>query len=920
MRFWSRFVVLFFLCVSLALIPGCQTLSMKKGTAATVQNSASSQPVAQAVGIDGEWLTLFHHQGNDYFLETRISTEPGRIHLALSGEGKVMNMPTSGGRTAALKAVPRVLSGKWDSEAGAFDVEDQGGANPIRLIGVFGSEDRFAAVVHGRSWQNTSLLIGVRKKGKDDLEALMAKADSKLGKILSHSSLGTLFSVFKAKAQGRGCTKDETAWAKQIQEAADEAGKIKGKVNIGALATAMFNDEHFRSAFGEPFHEIGLEEGQVLADKLGQTQGCGQLNTRSRLSRDVLNAVVMILQNRSPLTRDYVMINNAAADIIRNWMAGNESRLEAIPRAFVGEPAAGLQKVDALVATSERMGREIWPSRTTGYGDQVNAARTVLTKNEFLQGLDREIAKGANSLEDLNRLAQFPASHGGSYKVLTAQEKAQVKTRIATRVDSGKPDVVAAANEFAARQHSVADMTGNLAPFRSGKFSALAQYASPQHVEAVQKIFDARRTVIEEGISRDATGKMNAILADGSASEAKLRALVALRDSFLKSNRAILDEPITARTAGELRQQCLSQLESLEPGILAKIKTARSPSQINDLLAGLTTGEDRKTPAVARISAAQQRRVDELLAFRPAKSTADLGIGSFTTKDLNYGTEMMAIYLGDFQHARLSPDEAVVSGLFERYLYAYGRYCADYLPKDKVPITEQICIEETETTYLSGRVETECSQWGERKTGLYADRVLYAAHKRLGYKAGTKTFMDMFKSGNPLSGMSVVDDAMSIGNDMDRLVRENGCGNAGLDRFERNFYNFIEGRQPLLLPGKETLAMVRQAVNVDRSANAQNLGALLDDLIAENAKGWMMNVYQRGSVGNIMVDKNGAGLPSSVRASYVFSSMGQRANGQVVLKFQNDIPACLYFSDAPQTCRHPSKRIIKDYENGRYQK
>lgn len=920
MRFGARYVALFFLCVSFGLFTGCQTLSMKKGTAATVQTTAPSQPVARASSIDGEWLTLFHNQGNDYFLETRISTEPGRVHLALSGEGKVMNMPTSGGRTAAVKAVPRVLSGRWDSEAGAFDVADQGGADSIRLIGVFGSRDRFAAVVVGKGWQNTSLLIGVRKKGKDDLEALMAKADSKLGKILSHSSLGTLFSVLRIKAQGRGCTKDETAWAKQIQEAADEAGKIKGKVNIGALATAMFNEEHFRSVFGEPFHEMGLEEGQALADKLGQTQCCGQVNTRSRLSRDVLNAVVMILQNRSPLTRDYVMINNAAAQVIRNWMAGNESRFEAITQAYAGEPTAGLQKVNALVATSERMGRHIWPPQAPGYGDQVHAARTVLTKNEFLQGLDREMAKGANTLEDLNKLAQFPARHGESYKLLTAQEKAQVKARIASRVDSGTPDVVAAANEFAARQQSVADLTGNLAPFRSGKFSALAQYASPQHVETVQGIFDARRTAIEERIAHDATGKMNAILADGPASEARLRALVALRDSFLKSNRAILDEPIPAGTAGALRQQCLSQLESLEPGIRAKIKTARSPSQINDLLAGLTIKEDRKTPVVERINSAQRKRIDELLAFKPVKRAADLGIGSFTTKDLNYGTEMMAIYLGDFGHARLRPDDAVVSGLFERYLYAYGKYCADYLPKDKVPITEQICVEETATTENGWEVERHCSQWESQETGFYADRELYGAHKRLGYKAGTKIFVDMFKSKNPFSGLSVVDDAVSIGDDMDRLVRENGCGNAGLDRFERNFYNFVEGRPPLLLPGKETLAMVRQAVNVDRSANAQNLGALLDDLIAENSRGWMMNVYQRGSVSNIRVDKNGAGLPSVVRASYAFSSMGQRASGQVLLKFQNDIPACLYFSDAPQTCRHPSKRIIKDYENGRYQK
>jgi hypothetical protein len=34
-------------------------------------------------------------------------------------------------------------------------------------------------------------------------------------------------------------------------------------------------------------------------------------------------------------------------------------------------------------------------------------------------------------------------------------------------------------------------------------------------------------------------------------------------------------------------------------------------------------------------------------------------------------------------------------------------------------------------------------------------------------------------------------------------------GNAGLKRFENNLYNFIKGEKPLVLPGRETLAMVR---------------------------------------------------------------------------------------------------------------
>ena len=154
---------------------------------------------------------------------------------------------------------------------------------------------------------------------------------------------------------------------------------------------------------------------------------------------------------------------------------------------------------------------------------------------------------------------------------------------------------------------------------------------------------------------------------------------------------------------------------------------------------------------------------------------------------------------------------------------------------------------------------------------------------------------------------------------MNTLVQTNRCDNAGLERFEVNLYNFVEGHQPLLLPGKETVATIQRVDQINFDADNLNLKKLIDELILENSKGWMMNRYQAGSVSSIKIGaRNRDGSPQRVTAGYAFSSMGKRYGGNVTLNFSNGIPNCLYFSDAPQTCRHPSRRVINRYEKGLY--
>ena len=299
-----------------------------------------------------------------------------------------------------------------------------------------------------------------------------------------------------------------------------------------------------------------------------------------------------------------------------------------------------------------------------------------------------------------------------------------------------------------------------------------------------------------------------------------------------------------------------------------------------------------------------------------------LNVNSFTSKGLNYESELMAIYLGDFKHARLKRGGLAVSGMFRKYLKAYGKFCDAYLPKNKVPITVQRCATERVTKNGYGQeTDRTCVEWVDVPTGLYAKPDLYYSSNRASKQAGKQVVGTMFNFNDPYGSRALVDDAVSLGNDMENLVQKNKCNSKGLRRFEKNLNRFVENKSPLMLPGKQTLASTMSHQPVSFNAASINIKSLIDVLILENSKGWMMNRYHSGSVSNIVVkSRNSNGSPRLVHANYSYTGMGKKFTGGVALTFANNLPQCLYFSDAPKTCRHPSRGIINKYERGRYSK
>ena len=217
-----------------------------------------------------------------------------------------------------------------------------------------------------------------------------------------------------------------------------------------------------------------------------------------------------------------------------------------------------------------------------------------------------------------------------------------------------------------------------------------------------------------------------------------------------------------------------------------------------------------------------------------------------------------------------------------------------------------------------------CVEYRQVGTGLYADPDLYAAQQKVEVEVGRNMIRDTFRdmSGkNPMAtGMRAVDAATSVGRDMDVATRaEQLYASPGLKRFQDNMMRFALGQPPLHLPGGETLASIAPKKSPDAPFKDSNYSRLVDDLIAENAQGWMLNRYVRGSASGVTVSSRDAqGRPSKIVGSYSFDSANGRRQGSVTVQFSDGLPQCVFFFDFPTTCRTPSRRIITAYESGRY--
>lgn len=313
----------------------------------------------------------------------------------------------------------------------------------------------------------------------------------------------------------------------------------------------------------------------------------------------------------------------------------------------------------------------------------------------------------------------------------------------------------------------------------------------------------------------------------------------------------------------------------------------------------------------------------------PAPTTqpdlASLAPSSLRTQGLNFGDDLMRLYVGDFSQLAIAREGTEFSMLVSAYMTTFSRQCAGDLPPDKVEIMTQECARESWTVNGYGVEQPgsrHCVSYRTVGTGRFADPEVYKLHKQLDAAAARAMvggLLGSMKPGSdPTSGMRrMTDVAVYARNDMHTLVQANGCASPGLKRLQANLIRFGQGKDPIVMPGAAA-AMAERATPVEGPRKDQNYVRLVDDLVTEQSQAWMMNRYQPGSVRPGTVTRDAQGRPREIVAGYSYVSMSKTYAGRVRVTFVDGAPQCLYFSDLPESCRVPSPRLVSAYRKNQY--
>lgn len=349
-------------------------------------------------------------------------------------------------------------------------------------------------------------------------------------------------------------------------------------------------------------------------------------------------------------------------------------------------------------------------------------------------------------------------------------------------------------------------------------------------------------------------------------------------------------------------------------------------------LAGLQ--QEFRAPLDARHAQIEARAAEEeraRLAQAQRASAAPAGRGqpvALSASDLVVtaprGAVVRSIFQGSFEDIAVAPGSTEISALSSGYMQQFYRQCAKHIA-DPVELTRQKCASETVTRNGYGmEISRVCSSYRTVGTGVYAERSLYRAVNSRGVDqmgASMRTVMDMMKGGgNPLAAAAnMVNVAKAYNEAGADAVASNACGGAPLERFRENLENFLTGKPGVQPDGSRAMGVAMLPAAPGETYRDSNYGRLLEDLVSDASRGWAFNRYMAGSVqGARVTERDAAGRPAKVVASYRFQGMGGLESGGVTLDFVEGLPRCLYFSDAPGACRALNTRVVADYINGKY--
>jgi TonB family protein len=299
---------------------------------------------------------------------------------------------------------------------------------------------------------------------------------------------------------------------------------------------------------------------------------------------------------------------------------------------------------------------------------------------------------------------------------------------------------------------------------------------------------------------------------------------------------------------------------------------------------------------------------------------------SLKAEGLEHAETLLRLYVGDFSGIEFRGDDLRESALFMLYVQSYSRKCENYLPANKIQLTEQVCVREIVTTNMYGVVTNrQCTEYETRpidtfmhprlqeaKAHVEADAVIDLLEKSAEAMQGMQKSMERM-----VDSFDLIEFVNSLRRDMVFLVSQHPCMSAEMKHFEENLRLYALGQRPVVLDYDESLF-----AGPVPPPNPQSLDyeRLTEDLIREESRTWRINRYVQGSISNISVgSKDQDGYPRDIKANYLFKSFGDREQrGSVRISFESGVPECLYFFDFPERCRKPQERIIESYSGGRY--
>jgi hypothetical protein len=326
-------------------------------------------------------------------------------------------------------------------------------------------------------------------------------------------------------------------------------------------------------------------------------------------------------------------------------------------------------------------------------------------------------------------------------------------------------------------------------------------------------------------------------------------------------------------------------------------------------------------------ASAQTRRPAPKPATAPARSSAP---AHFSATGLNNEDDLVRIYSGDFKSVSLDRGGNEFMLIISNYMTDFATDCTRFLPPNKVEITKQVCSGTSTPVNGYGNPvgASTCVSYETVGTGLYADPRLYAAVQDVSAKAAANMLGNMMgmmtgkgsHAANPLTmPTQIIDQMVAVGNEMKTVIHTNACGSPGLKNFQSNLIRFANGDTPVNYAGAVGTPPTPGSARGGPAGDA-DFARLLDDLVADNARGWLMNRYQPGSISDPIVQRDPLGHPVRITAQYSYAGMQGTQRGRVTVSFKDGSPDCLYFSDAPDTCRLPAAGVVSAYQKNAYAK